>query len=87
MPDPIQTRHEYPPIPDRSHDWCAWRNPEVRAVYAPTERRAVLALLDQEYWAGENEAWTEDERRMHKEYLTACGERVILQALGNDPAP
>lgn len=58
--NPIQTRHVYPPIPDRRWDWAAYRDPERRAGQGPTVAAAVLDLLEWEN--DEDDAWTEEER-------------------------
>lgn len=48
MPEPIQTDFIYPPIPIRSMDWTAFRDPERRAGYGATEAEAIADLLEQE---------------------------------------
>jgi hypothetical protein len=44
----IITRHIYPPIPDRSNDWCAYFDGQEETGnygYGPTEQDAVLDLI------------------------------------------
>jgi hypothetical protein len=45
----IRTRHEYPPIPDRRFDWCAWYDGDdgehVDTGWGRTEAEAVADLL------------------------------------------
>lgn len=48
MTDNIITELVFPPIPDRSHDWCAYRDPEGRIGWGRTEDDAIKALLMQE---------------------------------------
>ena len=46
----IVTSHIYPPIPDRSHDWCAYVKGEEESSptgYGYTEAEAVADLADQ----------------------------------------
>lgn len=46
---PIQTSHEFPPIPDRRFDWVAFRDPEAGPRgYGRTEAEAVADLREQE---------------------------------------
>lgn len=50
----IITHHEFPPIPIRAFDWCAYHESEVEQSeyygWGPTEAEAIadLARLDQE---------------------------------------
>ena len=44
----VQTEYVYPPIPDRSMDWAAYRDPEGLTGRGPTERAAIADLLEQE---------------------------------------
>ena len=53
MPDTtkIVTSHVFPPIPDRSHDWCAVREgyePDDTMGWGETESVAIADLLSQE---------------------------------------
>ena len=51
MKEQILTEHVYPPIPDRSHDWRAYRDgyePGKPVGYGPTEQAAINDLLEQE---------------------------------------
>lgn len=49
----IKTQHIFPPIPDRSFDWCAYVDGEEDksdfAAHAPTEVEALKMLCDQLY--------------------------------------
>lgn len=45
---PIITEHIYPPIPVRTCDWSAYRDPEGRNGLGPTEDAAILDLLETE---------------------------------------
>lgn len=50
-PEPIITNYVHPPIPERSSDWSAARRgyePGSLQGRGPTERAAVIDLLDQE---------------------------------------
>lgn len=69
MSDPIQTHNIYPPIPDRRWDWTAYRDPERRAGYGPTEDDAVLDLLQLEWENDEHDAWTDTELAL---FLGTC---------------
>ena len=42
---PIQTEYVYPPIPIRTMDWCAYRDPEGRHGWGATEEEAIADLL------------------------------------------
>lgn len=45
----IHTRFVYPPIPDRSFDWAAWRGEEDEDTQygrGSTEQRAITELLE-----------------------------------------
>lgn len=44
----ITTDFVYPPIPDRSSDWAAYRDPEGRVGWGRTEEEAINDLLGQE---------------------------------------
>ena len=46
----IITEHKYPPIPDRSFDWMAYREGEEDAPYGwgKTEQEAINDLLENE---------------------------------------
>jgi hypothetical protein len=47
----IITSHEYPPIPWRQFDWCAYREgreEEGRCGWGPTEEAAIADLLSNE---------------------------------------
>ena len=47
----IVTQHDYPPIPERSQDWSAWREgyePGALIGRGPTEQEAIEDLLEQE---------------------------------------
>lgn len=48
----IITAFHYPPIPDREHDWCAYREDDVEDVskyaWARTEEKAIHNLLEDE---------------------------------------
>jgi hypothetical protein len=47
--DKIITAFTFPPIPDRSHDWCAYRENDVedscKYGWGRTEREALLDLF------------------------------------------
>lgn len=45
QPDPIVTVHVYPPIPIRTSDWCAYRDPEGLTGWGRTEADAIADLL------------------------------------------
>jgi len=43
------TSHIYPPIPDRSHDWCAFNDGEEEAGnygYGATEAEAIADFIE-----------------------------------------
>jgi hypothetical protein len=46
----IKTNHEYPPIPVRNMDWCAWvdgtEDEDMIQGWGPTEQTAIADLLD-----------------------------------------
>lgn len=43
---PIITVHVFPPIPIRTSDWCAYRDPEVTPYgWGRTEAEAIADLL------------------------------------------
>ena len=45
----IVTSHDYPPIPDRSMDWCAYYDGEEEAGgygYGPTEAEAISDFIE-----------------------------------------
>jgi hypothetical protein len=45
---PIVTHHQFPPIPDRRLDWCAYRYGQEEAGgygWGPTEADAVTDLI------------------------------------------
>ena len=48
----IVTRYIYPPIPDRSHDWCAWYDDDGeeagRYGYGATEAEAIEDLTEED---------------------------------------
>lgn len=52
MSKPIKTAHVYPPIPIRTHDWCAYYDdtyPEDGLCgWGKTESEAILDLMEQE---------------------------------------
>lgn len=48
MAEPIQVVCVYPPIPVRSFDYCAYRDPERRQGFGATEADAIADLLQQE---------------------------------------
>ena len=53
----IKTSHEYPPIPTRSMDWCAYFDgceEDGRYGYGATEEEAIADFI--ETWAEEYEA-------------------------------
>ena len=48
----IVTEFIYPPIPDRSHDWCAvdddtYEGPGCKIGYGATEQEAIDDLMEQ----------------------------------------
>jgi hypothetical protein len=46
----IKTLHVFPPIPIRSHDWCAWEDgadPESTHGWGATEEEAKANLIQQ----------------------------------------
>lgn len=52
----IITHHEYPPIPTRSHDWCAYRDGADEHGpfgWGPTREAAIADLVQQEEESGE----------------------------------
>ena len=68
--EPIQTNNVYPPIPDRRWDWVAYRDPERRSGFGPTEEDAILDLLQEEYEAEEDGEWTGEEQRKFLDHTT-----------------
>jgi hypothetical protein len=42
----IKTRHEYPPIPDRRFDWCAWHDGEEELGHYGWGRTEWEAVTD-----------------------------------------
>ena len=53
MTNNLTTQHVYPPIPDRSHDWCAFIEDEVccdecglRCGWGATEAEAIADWLE-----------------------------------------
>lgn len=48
LDQPIETHCICPPIPIRTFDWCAYRDPESLTGYGRTELEAVADLLEQE---------------------------------------
>ena len=52
----IRTSFEYPPIPIRTMDWCAWRDGDEESGkrgWGHTEVEAVADLIEQEADAGD----------------------------------
>jgi hypothetical protein len=48
----IKVSYEYPPIPDRNHDWCAYDDdtydgPGSALGWGPTRETAIADLLSQ----------------------------------------
>lgn len=48
MANPIITDFWAKPVPERSRDWTAYRDPEKEIGYGSTELAAIADLLDQE---------------------------------------
>lgn len=74
------TSHIYPPIPDRSHDWCAYVEGDEEAGkygYGATEEEAVADFI--ETWAEEYEE-ADAARREREAEARHCGG---LSPLGN----
>lgn len=48
MTQNIITECVFPAIPDRSHDWAAYRDPEGRIGWGRTEEEAIAKLMELE---------------------------------------
>ena len=83
--DPIITQYVYPPIPIRSHDWCAYRDPEGHLGWGETEEAAIadLKLIEDDGSAPDQEAaWLIERRVSPPQYVAS---RDDLGALTQDP--
>ena len=81
----IITEYVFPPIPQRSFDWAAYRDPEGKVGWGKTEVEAVADLkeIEDDGSVPDREAaWLVERRVSPPQYITS---HSTLPALSQDP--